>query len=352
LLGFAELGLRSSDSRDKDEALQRTVTASMHGRGITAGLLTFARQGEPQRASHDLREAVSQALALVERDFQRRQIAVVRQIDEVSYTVCDLGQIIQVVLNLLSNARDAMAEQNGGMVRISLEQHGDQIELAISDSGHGIPEELQQQIFQPFMTTKGALGGSATPGTGLGLAISYGIIESHGGTITVRSKPGEGATFIVRLPVVDELALREQANERSAPTLEPLQLLVIDDDQLVREAMVALLKRQHHNVEAATSGEDALRLCGRQSFDVAICDPAMSGIAGVELIERLQMLDPLMGMVLVTGNPQSLWGGAVIGGHMPVLHKPCSADDLLWAIADASHARPVPKRVLLERRRA
>jgi signal transduction histidine kinase/ActR/RegA family two-component response regulator len=342
LLGFAELGLRSSNPEDKDESLRRTVSACMHGRSITSGLLTFARHREPTRSPHDLRDAVGHALSLVERDLQRAGIRIEKQIAPVPYTVCDLGQIVQVLLNLLSNARDAMLEQGGGTITIALAERGRQIELRVSDTGHGIPEELQRQIFQPFMTTKGPLGGGAAPGTGLGLAISYGIIENHGGSIEVFSQPGEGATFVVRLPVVDlpeDLPLPEP----DSPPLTPLRLLVVDDDRTVREAMTGLLDRQGHVVTAASDGEQALDFCGRQPFDVVICDVAMPGIDGVELAERLRMLNPLLGVLLVTGNaPDDALERLHVLGPAQTLHKPFSADDLLRAVERTARSRAVP----------
>jgi signal transduction histidine kinase len=106
-----------------------------------------------------------------------------------------------VVLNLITNARDAM-KPLGGTLTIGLCERRGWLELSVSDTGSGIPEEIRDKIFEPFVTTKGALGGSQTPGTGLGLSVSYGIVQEHGGTITVESVTGRGTTLTVRLPIV------------------------------------------------------------------------------------------------------------------------------------------------------
>jgi two-component system NtrC family sensor kinase len=201
MLGYAELGHTSDDIQEKNRSLDVVIQACRRGRGITRGLLTFARRQEHQHALSDVTDAVNETLTLVELDLRKSKIAVVRQIEPVPFTVCDLGQLSQVVLNLITNARDAM-KPDGGTLIIGLRERQDMIELSVTDTGCGIPAELVDKIFEPFVTTKGALGGSQTPGTGLGLSVSYGIVKEHGGTIMVESEVGRGTTMIVRLPVV------------------------------------------------------------------------------------------------------------------------------------------------------
>ncbi len=143
---------------------------------------------------------------LVEVDLRKSRIVVVRELDPVLPTICDLGQLSQVVLNLVTNARDAMKPQ-GGTLTIGLRERDGAIEISVVDTGTGIPEEIRDKIFEPFVTTKGALGGSQTPGTGLGLSVSYGIVRDHGGEILVASEVGRGTTMTVRLPMAAELAV-------------------------------------------------------------------------------------------------------------------------------------------------
>jgi two-component system NtrC family sensor kinase len=167
-------------------------------------LLTFARRQEHHRGLADVSDAINETLQLVELDLQKSRIEVVRRVESVPPTVCDLGQLSQVVLNLITNARDAM-QPAGGTITIGLRERHGTIELSVSDTGSGISEEIRDKIFEPFMTTKGALGGSQTPGTGLGLSVSYGIVQEHGGTIEAISTPGHGTTMLVRLPIIKEV---------------------------------------------------------------------------------------------------------------------------------------------------
>ena len=157
----------------------------------------------------DLTDAVDETLTLVDIDLRKSRIKVVRKIEPIPLTVCDLGQMSQVVLNLITNARDAM-RPDGGTLTVSLRERRDQIELSISDTGTGIDTAIRDKIFEPFMTTKGALGGSQTPGTGLGLSVSYGIVQEHGGTVVVDSTPGHGTTMTVRLPIVTAEVLEHE----------------------------------------------------------------------------------------------------------------------------------------------
>lgn len=200
MLGYAELGRGASDAAEKDHALDVIRQACQRGRGITRGLLTFARRSEHRREMHHLADIIAETLTLVEVDLRKLNITLVRDIEPVPEIWCDGGQIAQVLLNLITNARDAIGQQ-GGTITVSLRQCGAYVELSVRDTGAGIPESVRDRIFEPFVTTKGALGASSTPGTGLGLSVSYGIVKDHGGDIRFETETGGGTTMIVSLPI-------------------------------------------------------------------------------------------------------------------------------------------------------
>ncbi|MBK9709837.1 MAG: response regulator [Kouleothrix sp.] len=338
ILGHAELGLMSQDVGEKDEALNVAVRTSLRGKSITRGLLTFARRNDAQRALYQIQDAVDETLALVERELAKVNVRVERRLRSVPPTICDLGQISQVVLNLITNARDAMIEQGGGVITIDLSQRGDQLELAVSDTGVGIPEQMLQQIFQPFVTTKGALGGSSVPGTGLGLAISYGIVESHGGTIIPHSEVGRGTTMLVRLPIVSPAADAEQlASRAGAPQL--LQVLIVDDEQTVANALARLLEGVGHSVRVAPDGIAGLRLYREQRFDLVISDVVMPGMGGAEFVRRLRALDPRAQVLVVTGQASAQTDEMLRGGAFGVIGKPFVIDEVLAAMRRGQYQR-------------
>jgi signal transduction histidine kinase len=167
---------------------------------ITQNLLTLARRREPRMETMLVSEAVENPLQLIERDLQQSNIELVREYSEVSPVVCDSGQIAQVCLNLLTNARDAMLP-DGGTLTVGIREDGDDVLVSFSDTGSGIPDNILDRLFQPFVTTKGPLGGGDMAGSGLGLSVSYGIIKNHGGTIEVETELNKGSTFTIRLPI-------------------------------------------------------------------------------------------------------------------------------------------------------
>jgi signal transduction histidine kinase len=201
MLGYAELAANSDDVDEKNSSLDVVIQACRRGRSITRGLLTFARRQENHRTLADVTDAVNETLTLVELDLRNSNIDVVRQIEPVPMTICDLGQLSQVVLNLITNGRDAM-KPNGGTLTIRLRERNGMIEFSVSDTGCGIASNIRDKVFEPFVTTKGALGGSQTPGTGLGLSVSYGIVQEHNGTIQVESEINRGTTMTVHLPII------------------------------------------------------------------------------------------------------------------------------------------------------
>jgi two-component system NtrC family sensor kinase len=201
----------NDDSSHRDD-LETIRGETLRMRDVVRSLLDFARQTPPQLELTEPRPVLASVLPLV-----RKRAAVscveIHQLHapEPLPILVDVGQLKQVLINLLTNALDAMP--NGGNIFVQTERQQDEVVISVRDTGPGIPAEHVDRIFEPFFTTK-----SSVSGTGLGLSVSLGIIERHGGTITVESKPGAGATFAVRLPVSEE-AWREPEGERRTPPM-------------------------------------------------------------------------------------------------------------------------------------
>jgi two-component system NtrC family sensor kinase len=177
------------------EDIQTIVNETLRCRKIVKGLLDFARQTKPQRTLVELNQVVEDVLALVRNQTVFRSIRIVYDLDPHLPTVlADVDQIRQVVLNLVLNAAEAMVQ--GGELRIasSSDAPGKSVEVRVSDTGPGIPDEVRARIFEPFFTTK-------KTGTGLGLAVAYGIMERHQGELRVETARGKGTTFTIRLPI-------------------------------------------------------------------------------------------------------------------------------------------------------
>jgi signal transduction histidine kinase len=198
--GHTELGLVSDDMDEIKRALEVVIATVDRAKKVTQNLLTFARRREPRMEMADVTEAVESPLRLMERDLQKSNIELVRRYSEVPPVVCDTGQMSQVCLNLLTNARDALLP-DGGTVTVEIREDGGDVIISFTDTGTGVPDRVLDKLFQPFVTTKGPLGGGEMAGSGLGLSVSYGIIKNHGGAIEVETEHGQGSTFTIRLPI-------------------------------------------------------------------------------------------------------------------------------------------------------
>src|SRR5437868_1222819 len=177
--------------------LQHAMQQVSKATEIISHLRTFGRAAPVSREPISLREVIERALSLMREQLRLREIEVTIELGpEDPVVVGNAIQLEQVFINLLTNARDAVAESPRKQVRIAAATGGGAVEVTLADSGHGIPPGLERRIFDPFFTTK-----EVGKGTGLGLSITYGIINEHGGTISVVSPPGEGATFLIHLPL-------------------------------------------------------------------------------------------------------------------------------------------------------
>jgi signal transduction histidine kinase/putative methionine-R-sulfoxide reductase with GAF domain len=332
--GYAELG-QNGTLADKDDALDLIRRTCLRGVQITRSLLTFARQGDGQRDLARIDEIAEGALQLVGWDFTKSGVKVVRAYHSTATIWADSGQIMQVVLNLLTNARDAM-QPNGGTVTITTRELDGWVELWVEDTGSGIPENIREHIFEPFVTTKGALGGSAVAGTGLGLAVSYGIIQAHAGRLVVESTIGQGSRFMVHLPREIGQPIAPEPTPHVQPHARSQRILVVDDEAQVRSMLVALLSRAGHTVAQAIDGQDVIDRCQQEQWELIISDMTMPRLDGPDLIRQLRARGVSTPVILMTGRVDSAGlQRARSSDACAVLEKPFAAANLLAVIASA-----------------
>ncbi|WP_377810290.1 PAS domain-containing protein [Azospirillum sp. A29] len=243
----------------------------------------------------------------------------------------DEVQIEMAVLNLALNARDAMPE--GGDLTISTRPvslagdrelaDGEYVELAVRDTGMGMPPEVVARAFDPFFTTKGV-----GKGTGLGLSQVYGAMRQAGGTVRIDTRPGEGTTMHLLLRRTDDLAERAADERRVTATGLSARILVVDDDPDVRQFLVESLDELGFAVTQAEDGSAGLTELERSTPDLMILDFAMPGLNGAEVAKRAQASRPGMPIIFVTGFADSEALEEVVGGNIPVLRKPFQIDEL------------------------
>ena len=196
ILGFAQLALRNPRLPEETvHDIQRIVTASLHAREVIKKLLLFARQTPTFKGHTNLNNIISEALGLFEHRFENERIELVCTFcPRMPEMTADAGQLTQVMVNLVVNAIQAMPE--GGKLNVLTDVQDQYVVCIVEDTGVGMTKEVLDQLFVPFFTTK-----EINQGTGLGLPVVHGIVTSHGGTIEIKSKPGKGTKFTIRLPI-------------------------------------------------------------------------------------------------------------------------------------------------------
>jgi signal transduction histidine kinase len=199
IINSAKLGMRYPDGPDKQQAFERIVKAGQRAAAIAGGMLGFARKGGTHRQKCDIARLVEEVLTLTDKDLGKHRVHVETRFASRPVAWVVPGQVEQILVNLVLNARQAMPE--GGRLRIEVRENpaGDTVEVKVADTGVGIPPEQLRMIFEPFFTTKKP-DEYGRGGTGLGLSVCRQIIEQHHGRIRVESVVGKGSTFTVKLP--------------------------------------------------------------------------------------------------------------------------------------------------------
>ncbi|MDH3598090.1 MAG: response regulator [Candidatus Tectomicrobia bacterium] len=304
VLGYSEMAAMSSECPDDIRSmLDMTCQEARRCHQIVNNLLSFARKRKPEKQSLDLNEVCRKTLHLLSYQFQVNNVTTVVQLDEtLPQTMADEPQLQQVLVNIMSNAYQAMAvHQNGGELTVTTAHEDTVITISVTDTGPGIAPEHVQRIFDPFFTTKQS-------GTGLGMSLSYGLIKEHGGELTATSPPGEGATFTMTLPIVSEPLLATNPPPISEDfTVSPQRILVIDDEESLLRLLMMSLNALGHETEATISSREALHKIDTQTYDLIICDMKMPEVDGYQVYRFVEEHHPdmLSRMIFSSGDTVS-----------------------------------------------
>ena len=338
VFGYISLARLKCDDKEQGLAALTEAEKALHlSVKLTNQLLTFSKGGKPVKKAIDLRTTVDNATKFA-LSGSRSGCRITS--NDVWLTNADEGQIAQVIQNIVLNADQSMPE--GGQIDIVLRNvqapgkdipqglsKGNYVEISIADRGVGIPEHYATKIFDPYFTTKEKV-------SGLGLATSYSIIRNHNGMIDMRSDLGVGTTFFIYLPVTGN-ELREtpaMPAARTAPGRKG-RVLVMDDEQIIRNVAGELLRTLGHDVEFAVHGEEALakyehaRHSGRP-FDVVILDLTIrGGMGGAATMQQLARIDPAVKAIVSSGySDDSITSNHREQGFMAFLKKPYNVNDL------------------------
>jgi CheY-like chemotaxis protein len=315
------------------------------GTDISRGLLAFSRKQAMEPVRLELQESL--------RGFEKMLHRLVGDSIEINFVthcsrlplVADKTQIEQVIMNLCTNSRDAMP--NGGTIeidtrsqsltsdearRLNLPSGGDYALLTVSDTGIGMDDDVKERIFEPFFTTK-----KEGEGTGLGVPIVYGIVKAHGGSIHVHSEIGKGTSFQIYLPITQQ----EMPTQRHSVKQEDLRgnetLLVVEDEQSVRDIIRMHLQKRGYEVLEASNGNDALRIFAENQnrIQLLLIDVVMPGISGQELCDQVRQRKPDAKVLFMSGFPaQYLRGRYLVSSDAEVIGKPIAAPLLIKKVRE------------------
>lgn len=340
--------LKNKITTPQEQKILTAIEASARrGADVVRQVLTFARGTEGEQTELDLKHLVGELVKIMKETFPRL-IEISTEVPENIWKVMgDSTQLYQVLMNLCVNARDAMPR--GGKLtikaeNITIDQHyvrfhveareGPHVVLTVSDTGTGIPPDMIDKIFDPFFTTK-ELG----KGTGLGLSTVRGIVKNHGGFITVYSDVGKGTQFKMYLPVSEKADSKKLAAQRTAhlPTGNGELILVVDDEQSIRELVKNTLETFGYRVISADNGKEGLAIYQRstEKISVILTDMMMPVMDGPTMIQAIRMFDPDVTIILSSG----LGSGDPTRIHnvQATLQKPYTTEKLLATLHALLH---------------
>jgi signal transduction histidine kinase/ActR/RegA family two-component response regulator len=352
VLGYSNMALnRLSPHEPIREEIEEIQKAGERAANLTRQLLAFSRKQLFEPKVVDVNARIVDSTRMLGRLIGER-IRLVTQLDPSLGTVrADPGQIEQVLVNLVVNARDAMPDggtltirtQNADVDPVSARRHfgappGSYVVLSVADTGVGIDSDTQKRIFEPFFTTK-----DKPLGTGLGLATVYGIVRQSGGQVYVESEPGEGATFFIYLPSVDEAVSPDEGDTAPTGAAHGSEtILLVEDEGPVRELTRRCLEQRGYAVLHAASAEEAIDLLSGHGgpLDLLLTDVVMPGASGPDLARRLTGERPDLQVLFVSGYPDDSPGSAgLLEPGAPFLQKPFTADTLARKVRDVLDAR-------------
>ncbi len=337
VFGYISVAKMTLDQKERSLAmLAQAEKALQLSVNLTNQLLTFSKGGKPVKKKTDLRPMIDNAVkfALSGSNVDYR----INCAEDLRMVEADEGQISQVIQNLALNADQAMPL--GGAITITARnvqvskkgpppalREGSYVEIVVQDSGSGIPQQFLRKIFDPYFTTK-------EKGSGLGLATSYSIIRNHGGVIDVSSEIGKGSRFTLYLPVAEgEMITTEAWDGKGA--VQKGKVLVMDDEELIRDVAGELIMALGHEVEVAANGEAAIDIynrarAGGRPFDLVILDLTIrGGLGGIETKERLLAIDPEIKLVVSSGySDNSMLSDHRMHGFRQCLRKPYRLEEL------------------------
>jgi len=341
IMGNAQL-LLALNPEERTKRRIETINKSVErSKKIVQNLLSFAHQTPAKKTYTGVNGIIEDCLEFKAYDYEAHRIEVIKELEEkLPKTVANFHQLQQVFINILENGQQALLSNTGEKtMKIKTESKDGKIYISFKDNGPGIPPENLNRIFEPFFTTK-----EIGKGTGLGLSLAYGIIQEHGGKLWAESKEGQGVTFIIELPILEDSysdVKPYKVSERASVevSIEKKKILIVDDEREILDMIFDLLHQQGNYVDVASNGKIAWEKIQKQEYDLILCDIKMPQMDGKELYQALKKANPLSlrKLVFITGDTVSQETSDFLkSSGCPSIQKPFDIEELRQMLHTAS----------------
>lgn len=339
VVGFAELIMQDDTIAEDRSLLMKMVKdildGARHAAEVVAKLKDFYRRDSDLNVSDiDCEALIKDACTLTKPRWAEELLAEGRRIEmlvtvkDIPLFKADANLLRDALVNIILNSVDAIT--TSGTITITAETQGEQIILSVSDTGCGMTRHTKEHCMEPFFTTKGQ------EATGMGLAIAYGTVRRHSGSMEIDSTQSEGTTVTVRLPIgVDSPDLFPEHDSGTSPQLPPLKILIIDDDEMARSTLEAILKPAKHQITMAHTASEGIAMASKSDYNVVITDRAMPDLSGDEVAAAIRKQKPDLPIIMVTG-----FGDMMKENHEKpagidrIISKPVNSLALKWALFD------------------
>jgi CheY-like chemotaxis protein len=336
---MAPLAARAENShavREMQKGLELIESAARDGAETVKQIQDFSRRRTDDKdlTAIDVNQLLDHALEYTrlrwkdEAESKGIRIGIIKELAPLRPIRGRSSELRRVFTNLINNAIDAMPQ--GGEIRVTSFMNDNIVVITIEDTGDGIPRTIKDKIFDPFFTTKGPQS------TGLGLSVCYGTINRHHGTITAESVEGEGSTFTLTFPAAEHAVQGEVWKENSMPVRkeqEKARILVIDDEESVRELLRDILTDASHEVAVARDGKEGIALFREKEFDMVFTDLGMPVMSGWEVAEKVKSINEKVPIALITGWNVSLEESELNDKRINlVIQKPFKIEEILHLV--------------------
>ncbi len=334
ILGYSELLITNKNlsSLKIDKYLQGIRKSVLNASSVVRGLREFYRKNSSNEFYENvfINNLIEEVVELTKHKWKNQAqsnncyITITLNLSETKAIFANLSEIKEILTNLIFNAVDSIIEK--GSINISTRNDNNYVVLEVSDTGHGMTEEIKQKIFEPFFTTKG------NDGTGLGMSMVYGIIQRHNGIINIESSVGKGSCFSIYFPISLNDKLVKIKDTKKILTRK-LHVLIIEDEKAIQEVLSGYLSFLNHTFEIANNGLKGLEKFQKGHFDLIITDYAMPEMNGRQMSEAIKLIAPNKPIILLTG-----FGDIIVSSNDTidyieyVLSKPVTIDSLENAI--------------------